>query len=69
MEVFLDSHVRLFEMLRGSFREVVYDKMRSVVKQFLPSEEKLITHDCINLALYYNYEINTTNTRKGNEKG
>ena len=69
MEVFLDSHVRLFEMLRGSYREVVYDNMRNVVRQFLPNGEKLITQDCLNLALYYNYEINTTNIRKGNEKG
>lgn len=69
MEVFLDSHVRLFEMLKGSYREVVYDNMRNVVRQFLPNGEKILTQDCLNLALYYNHEINTTNIRKGNEKG
>lgn len=69
MEVFLDSHVRFFEMIGGSYKEVVYDNMRNVVKQFLPNGEKLITQGCLNLALYYDYEINTTNIRKGNEKG
>lgn len=69
MDVFLDSHVRFFEMIRGSYKEVVYDNMRNVVKQFLPNGEKLLTQSVINLALYYNFEINTTNIRKGNEKG
>lgn len=69
MAVFLDSHVRFFEMLRGSYREVVYDNMRNVVRQFLQNGEKLITQDCLNLALYYNFEVTTTNVRKGNEKG
>lgn len=69
MEVFLDSHVKFFELIKGSYKEVVYDNMRNVVRQFLSNGKKLLTQDCLNLALYYNFEVNTTNIRKGNEKG
>jgi transposase len=68
-EVFLDSHVRFFEKMRGSWREVVYDNMRNVVSRFISFNKKEYNEDCINLALYYGYEINTTNVRSGNEKG
>ena len=68
-EVFLDSHVRFFEMMGGSYREVVYDNMKNVVTKFLPNGDKILNEACMNLALYYDFEINTTNVRKGNEKG
>ena len=68
-EVFLDSHVKFFEMVRGSYREVVYDNMRNVVTTFLPNGEKILNDQCMRLALYYGFEIITTNPRKGNEKG
>src|SRR5690554_2878684 len=68
-EVFLDSHVQFFEMMGGSYREVVYDNMKNVVTKFLPNGDKILNEACINLALYYDFEINTTNIRKGNEKG
>lgn len=68
-EVFMDSHVRFFEMVGGSYKEVVYDNMKNVVKAFLPNGEKILNDKCVQLALYYGYEINTTNIAKGNEKG
>ena len=33
--VFMDSHVRFFEMMGGAHREVVYDNMRNVVSKFI----------------------------------
>ena len=68
-EVFLDSHIKFFEMVGGSYHEVVYDNMRNVVSKFLPNGEKILNDACVKLALYYGFEINTTNIRKGNEKG
>ncbi len=68
-EVFLDSHVQFFEMVGGSYREVVYDNMKNVVTKVLPNGDKILNEACMNLALYYDFEINTTNIRKGNEKG
>ncbi len=68
-EVFLDSHVRLFEMLSGSYKEVVYDNMKNVVTRFIGRNEKQLNSDLIKLSMYYGFEINTTNCYKGNEKG
>jgi len=38
--VFMDSHVKFFEMMGGVYREVVYDNMRNVVKKFIGKNEK-----------------------------
>lgn len=68
-EVFMDSHVRIFEMLGGVYRELVYDNMRNVVRKFIGKNEKQLNEDLIKMAMYYGYEINVTNCFSGNEKG
>jgi transposase len=68
-EVFMDSHVRFFEMLQGVYKEVVYDNMKNVVTKFIGKNEKELNKDLLNLALYYGFSINVTNCFKGNEKG
>ena len=67
--VFMDSHVRFFEMVRGVYGEVVYDNMKNVVKKFIGRTEKELNPDLINMSMYYGFEINVTNCFKGNEKG
>ena len=69
MDVFLDSQVRFFEMLGGSFSEGVYDNMRNVVTKFIGRNEKQLNEELIKLATYYGFEINVTNCFSGNEKG
>lgn len=68
-EAFMGSHVRIFEMVGGVYREVVYDNMRNVVKKFIGRNEKELNEDLIKMATYYGYEINVTNCFSGNEKG
>lgn len=68
-DVFLDSHVRFFEMMGGCWREVVYDNMRNVVKKFIGKNERELNEDLLKMAAYYGYKINVTNCFKGNEKG
>jgi transposase len=67
--VFLDSHVRFFEMIGGCWKEVVYDNMRNVVAKFIGKNEKELNQDLVNMANYYSFQINVTNCFKGNEKG
>ena len=68
-EVFMDSHVRFFEMMRGTYKEVVYDNMKNVVTRFIGKNEKELNEDLLKLSLYYGFDINVTNCFKGNEKG
>lgn len=68
-KVFLDSHVQFFEMVKGSYKEVVYDNMRNVVTKFLGRHEKKLNDQLLNLAIYYGFDINVTNCFSGNEKG
>ena len=69
MDVFLESQVKFFEMVKGSFKEGVYDNMRNVVSKFIGRNEKELNKKLIQLALYYGFEINVTNCFSGNEKG
>jgi hypothetical protein len=68
-EVFLDSHVRFFEMAGGVYGEVVYDNMRNVVSRFIGKSEKRLNEDLVKMSLYYGFGINVTNCFSGNEKG
>lgn len=68
-DVFMDSHVRFFEMTGGAYNEVVYDNMRNVVKRFIGRNEKELNPDLIKMSLYYGFNINVTNCFSGNEKG
>lgn len=68
-EVFMDAHVNFFEMVKGVYKEVVYDNMRNVVTKFLGKNEKLLNDDLIKMSLYYGFDINVTNAFSGNEKG
>ena len=67
--VFMDSHVRFFEMLGGCYREIVYDNMRNVVSKFIGKNEKELNEDLVKMSLYYGFRINVTNCFKANEKG
>jgi len=68
-DVFLDSHVRFFEMLQGAYREVVYDNMRNAVMRFIGRNEKDLNPDLVALSTYYGFRVNVTNCFRGNEKG
>lgn len=67
--VFMDSHVRFFEMMGGAYREIVYDNMRNVVSKFIGRNEKELNEDLVKMSMYYGFRINVTNCFKGNEKG
>ena len=67
--VFLDSHVKFFEMMGGCYKEVVYDNMKNVVKKFIGRNEKELNPELSKMAAYYGFRINVTNCFSGNEKG
>jgi len=67
--VFMDSHVKFFEMMGGCWRELVYDNMRNVVSKFIGKNEKELNEDLVKMSVYYGFRINVTNCFKANEKG
>lgn len=67
--VFMDSHVRFFEMVGGVYKEVVYDNMKNVVTKFIGKTEKELNEDLVKMSIYYGFDINVTNCFSGNEKG
>jgi transposase len=68
-DVFMDSHVKFFEMVGGVYREVVYDNMKNVVTKFIGRNEKELNQDLVKMSIYYGFNINVTNCFSGNEKG
>ena len=67
--VFMDSHVKFFEFMKGCYREVVYDNMKNVVSKFIGKTEKELNPDLLKMSAYYGFSINVTNCFSGNEKG
>ena len=67
--VFMDSHVKFFEMMGGCYQEIVYDNMRNVVSKFIGKNEKELNEELMKMSMYYGFRINVTNCFKGNEKG
>jgi len=67
--VFMDSHVRFFDMMGGCWREIVYDNMRNVVSKFIGKSDKELNEDLVKMSMYYGFRINVTNCFKANEKG
>jgi transposase len=67
--VFMDSHVKFFEMMGGCWAEIVYDNMRNVVTKFLGKNKKELNEELLKMSLYYGFKINVTNCYCGNEKG
>lgn len=67
--VFMDLHVRFFEMIGGVYKEMVYDNMKNVVSKFIGKNEKQLNSDLVKMSLYYGFKINVTNCFSGNEKG
>jgi hypothetical protein len=67
--VFMDSHVKFFDMMGGSYGEVVYDNMRNVVSKFIGKNEKELNEELVKMSQYYGFAINVTNCFKANEKG
>ena len=68
-DVFMDSHVKFFQMIGGVWKEIVYDNMRNVVSKFIGKNEKELNEDLVKMSLYYGFDINVTNAFSGNEKG
>ena len=67
---FLDSHAQYFSFTGGVQGQVVYDNMRTAVRQFaIRNTDKKPTTALLQMSCYYKFDYRFCNARKGNEKG
>jgi transposase/transposase-like protein len=68
-QCFQEAHALFFSHLKGVYRTVVYDNMRTVVRKFVGQNEKEPTEGLLQLSTYYKFDFRFCNVRSGNEKG
>lgn len=68
-ECFVEAHATFFEHIGGTYRTMVYDNMRVVVKKFVGLNEKEPTEALSKLSIYYQFAFRFCNIASGNEKG
>ena len=61
--------IEFFRYCGGVFGEIVFDNMKPVVSTYGYKDKKILSDEMVKFATYYGFKINTTNGRKGNEKG
>jgi len=69
MENFLHLHTEFFSHMKGVYREIVYDNLRTAVAKFVGRTHKKATDDLLKMSAYYNFRFRFCNYGKGNEKG
>ncbi|MFC2145269.1 IS21 family transposase [Actinomycetota bacterium] len=69
MENFLHLHGGFFSHVKGVYREIVYDNLRTAVAKFVGRSHKKATDDLLKISAYYNFSFRFCNCGKGNEKG
>ncbi len=65
----LTALIEFFRYCGGIFQEIVFDNMKPVVTTYGYKNNKVLSEEIVKFATYYDFKINTTNGRKGNEKG
>ena len=65
----LTALIEFFRYCGGVFKEIVFDNMKPVVTTYGYKNNKVLSEEIVKFATYYDFKINTTNGRKGNEKG
>lgn len=65
---FLESHARFFKSISSVYKTMVYDNMKTAVKNFVGLHEKEPTEALLKLSVYYGFKFRFCNIRAGNEK-
>ena len=66
---FFDGHIRAFAYFEGVFSKIVYDNLKSAVKQVLRGRERIEQEALVGFRNHYNYEAQFCSICKGSEKG
>jgi transposase len=66
---FFDGHIRSFAYFEGVFEKIVYDNLKSAVKQVLSGRERVEQDSFISFRTHYCYDAQFCSVCKGSEKG
>ncbi len=66
---FFDAHIRAFAYFEGVFSTMVYDNLKTAVKQVLKGKERIEQEAFVDFRTHYNYEAQFCSIAKGSEKG
>ena len=67
-EISINCTYRILPILRRGIQRIVFDNMKPVVTTYGYKNNKVLSEEIVKFATYYDFKINTTNGRKGNEK-
>lgn len=68
-QAFFDGHIHAFAFFGGIYRVLVYDNLRSAVKQLLKGKGRIEQESFIKFRAYYNFFPRFCNPASGHEKG
>lgn len=68
-ECFFDGHIRAFAYFEGVFEKIIYDNLKTAVKQVLKGRERIEQDAFTKFRTHYNFEAQFCSICKGSEKG
>ena len=68
-ECFFDGHIRAFAYFGGVFNKIIYDNLKTAVKQVLKGRERIEQDSFVSFRSHYCYEAQFCTIAKGSEKG
>lgn len=66
---FFDGHIKAFAYFEGVFEKIVYDNLKTAVKQVLKGRERIEQEAFMHFRSHYSYEAQFCSICKGSEKG
>lgn len=68
-ECFFDGHIRAFAFFERVFEKIIYDNLKTAVKQVLKGRERIEQDAFVKFRTHYSYDAQFCSIAKGSEKG
>ena len=68
-QAFFDAHIRAFEFFGGVFPTLIYDNLKTAIKEILTGKKRVEQEEFQKFRAYYSFEARFCNPGKGHEKG
>jgi len=68
-QAFFDGHIQAFQFFGGVFSKIIYDNLKTAVKEILEGKRRIEQEEFQKFRAYYSFEAKFCNPGKGHEKG